>query len=176
MNVWRITEWREPKNSRKCPRLAPRFIRNGFTLFEIIAAVVILSLIAATLGPATHKHRVKAMQGRTVASEVATLLRAARATAIGKQRSVVVQVGDDTKGAWFANSIDDDPVQSGPAPGPLVMPLTLPTGSVVSGWPGRVVFDSRGIPDRGLDLQVGTAERSYRLILYAASGLVRLDL
>lgn len=150
--------------------------RNGVSLMEIIAAVIILSLLAATLGPSTHKHRVAAMQGRTVASEVATLLRSARTTAMSKQRAVIVQQGDDTNGNWFSNAVADDLIQPGMPQGPLVMPLSLPNGAIINGWPGRIVFDARGIPDRGLDLQVGTTERTFRLVVYAASGLVRLDL
>ena len=176
MNARHLTHGLRLAISPGVPSKSEKLNRKGVSLFEIIVAVVILSLVAATLSPATHKHRVRAMQGRTVASEVATLLRAARATAIGKQRSVIVQFGNDTGGSWFANSVVDDSTSSGPTPGPLVIPLTLPAGSIVTGWPGRIVFDSRGIPDRGLDLQVGTSERAYHLIVYAASGLVRLDL
>lgn len=176
MSARQSNDGRKSRFLQASPQAKQMRNRSGVSLLEIIVAVIILSLIAATVGPSTHKHRVRAMQGRTVASEVATMLRAARTTAIGKQRSVVVQFGNDSGGSWFSSAIVDDPVSSGATPGPLVMPITLPTGAVINGWPGRIVFDSRGIPDRGLDLQVGTSERTYRLVVYAASGLVRLDL
>jgi len=146
--------------------------REGFTLFEILMAVTITATagyaMIASLKPATTQ----SANARGAVDELACALRVARQTAIAKQRPVEVRLTAVASGQWVEQVVTGGGLT---LTQPIIIPLVAPPGVTVRGWPGSVRFDASGMANRSLDLGVGYTGREYRLRLYQASGVIRIN-
>ena len=148
-----------------------RLPRRGVTLLEILVAVVILSVATVSLTAAVRQRRASAVDARVAAQQLASLLRSARMTAIAKQANVQVRLGNDNSAQWLALSSSS----SLPTAQPIVIHAELPPNVTVAPWPSSLTFNPQGLPDQGLNAWVTGTNSRFRIVVYAASGIVRVD-
>ncbi|XZE51836.1 GspH/FimT family protein [Planctomycetaceae bacterium SH139] len=122
----------------------------------------------ASLRPSTTQ----AANARGAVDELASTLRMARQTAIAKQRPVEVRLAAVASGQWVEQMVTGGGLT---LTQPIIVPLVAPPGVSVRGWPGSIRFDASGTANRSLDLGVGFTGREYRLRLYQASGVIRIN-
>lgn len=145
--------------------------RTAFTLLEVLAATIIVAVASMTVVAYVKTPATSATIARTTTDELATLLRAARQTAVAKQTSVEVRVVGNDGGNWVQSATTG----AIPVGTPLVFPLVKPSHITLRNWPSRIVFGPTGAADQGLDVYVGTSGHEYRLRLYQGSGIVRVE-
>jgi Tfp pilus assembly protein FimT len=140
-------------------------------LLEVLAATIIVAVASMTVITYLKSPANSAAHARTTTDELATLLRAARQTAVAKQTSVEVRMMADDGGNWVQSATTG----AVPIGTTLVFPLVKPANITLRNWPSRIVFGPTGAADRGLDVYVGTTGHEYRLRLYQGSGIVRVE-
>ena len=155
-----------------CRSSGKRQQRHAFSLLEIIATVMILAVASVALSATLGDPASRSGKARCAVDELSSLLRMARNTAIAKQRPVRIRLAKQDSNTWLADTVDPSGL---PAGRPIDIPLVPPSGVTLSGWPGAVQFDALGNSNTSLDVQVDYAGRAYRLRMYQASGVIRVN-
>lgn len=147
-------------------------MRRGITLIEILMAVSITAAAGYAAVACLGSASTQSASARGAVDRLASLLRTSRQTAIAKQQPVEIRLTETAGGQWVGQMVTGAGVSSSQA---IIVPMVLPTGVSVRGWPGSVRFDASGVANRSLDLGVGYPGRAYRLRLYQASGVIRVN-
>lgn len=146
------------------PRRSPR---NGFSLVELVLSLAVL-LVITTLAIPVLVRSLQSYQLNSTASQLAGMLKFAKFDAIRQNTRVSCQIKQQG-GNWLVwvdsngNNIPDGaepqmvisgnntllPASSVPSPGPILAALgagsSLYTWAVLSGSPGSIMYDQRGV-------------------------------
>jgi prepilin-type N-terminal cleavage/methylation domain-containing protein len=146
--------------------------RRGFTLLEVLTAVILIALGSAGIGTMISTTSTSATRVRTAADELRSTLDSARHLALARNHMTEVRVTAAENPAWVSSAWGTVPASPTV---PISVPFVLPQGITLQGWPGIVQFDASGRADRSLDLRITADGRNIRLRFFQASGVLTLQ-
>lgn len=146
--------------------------RTGWSLLEVIAAVAIIAMASTLSAAMLGAPSINSGRARSSVDDLVSLLRMARNTAIARQQPVEVRLANSVDGTWVSNVVTGSVSSPG---APIVVPFVPQTGVTIRNWPGNIRFNPQGNSNTNVDAFVGYGGREYRLRLYQASGVLRIN-
>lgn len=148
--------------------VAPKHPR-GFSLFELLAVVSIVAMAAVALSQTMLHRPTQGLETRATVEQLASLLREARHHARATRRPVTL-----TLDASGSNSVSAMQLSVRSTPTEELWTVDWPS-IPIQDWPQALRFDERGRAESSVDAVIGIPHHAYRIRMYAASGIVRIQ-